>query len=215
MNPAARPPANPVVDEMRFQAFERTGLLSRAAPFLGAMGLALAVYPLPPYGNEPSALKAAIVINALILLAALAMPWQRLPHFAQLVPPFAYFAVIALLREADGGGGSAYSVLTMLPVFWLALYGTKRQLAVSFVGVAAVFLTPIVLVGSPEYPPGEWTRALLWTCVAPIIGFTVQSLVRQLRERAVESARRAEELQISQEETRKLVISMAAVTEAT
>src|SRR5205807_1585338 len=73
----------------------------------------------------------------------------------------------------------------------------------------------IVLVGSPEYPPGEWTRALLWTCVAPIIGFTVQSLVRQLRERAVESARRAEELQISQEETRKLVISMAAVTEAT
>ena len=56
---------------------------------------------------------------------------------------------------------------------------------------------------------------MLWICVAPIVGFTVQSLVRQLRERAAENLRRAEELQVSQEETRKLVVSMAAVTEAT
>ena len=103
----------------------------------------------------------------------------------------------------------------MLPVFWLALYGTRRQLGLGIVGVAALFLTPLLLVGSPEYPSSEWTRGLLWICVAPIVGFTVQSLVRQLRERAAENLRRAEELQVSQEETRKLVVSMAAVTEAT
>ncbi|TMK80442.1 MAG: GGDEF domain-containing protein [Actinobacteria bacterium] len=204
-----------IVDESAFQAFERSGLLSRAAPFLGAMALAIAVYPLPPNGNEPNALLAAVVLNALVLISALAMPWRRLPHFAQIVPPFAYFLVIALLREADGGSTSAYAVLSMLPVFWLALYGTRRQLAVSIVGVASVFLMPLLIVGAPEYPTSEWTRALLWICVAPIVGFTVQSLVRQLRDRADEAARRAEELQVSQEETRKLVVSMAAVTEAT
>jgi diguanylate cyclase (GGDEF)-like protein len=206
---------DPIGDQTRFQAFERVGLLSRAAPFLGAMWLAIIVYPLPPHGDRTSALLAAAVLNAFILIVALATPWRRLPHFAQIVPPLAYFAVIALLREADGGSASSYGVLAMLPVFWLALYGSRRQLAASIAGVAAVFLTPPLLVGAPEYPSSEWTRAILWICVAPIVGFTVQSLVRQLRERATEAARRAEELMVSQEETRKLVVSMAAVTEAT
>jgi diguanylate cyclase (GGDEF)-like protein len=204
----------PIIEESRFQAFERAGLLARAAPFLGAMWLALVVYPLPPNGSDSSALIGAAVLNALIVLSAIGLPWHRLPYFAQILPPFAYFVVIALLREADGGASSPFGVLAMLPVFWLALYGSRRQLAVSIVGVAAVYFLPVVLVGSPEYPPSEWTRGLLWICVAPIVGISVQSLVRQLRERATESARRAEELQVSQEETRKLVVSMAAVTEA-
>jgi diguanylate cyclase (GGDEF)-like protein len=160
-------------------------------------------------------LVAAVVLNALIILGAIAVPWRRLPHFAQIAPPFAYFIVIALLREADGGSVSAYAVLAMLPVFWLALYGSREQLAVSIVGVGAILVVPILIVGSPEYPPSELTRALLWVCVAPIVGFTVQSLVRQLRDRADENLKRAEELLVSQEETRKLVVSMAAVTEAT
>jgi diguanylate cyclase (GGDEF)-like protein len=179
------------------------------------MWLAVMVYPLPPEGNGSSApLIAAAVLNAFILIGAIVVPWHRLPHFAQVVPPFAYFIVIALLREADGGSMSSYGVLSMLPVFWLALYGTRKQLALSIVGVAAVFLAPLLLLGAPEYPSSEWTRGLLWVCVAPIVGFTVQSLVRQLRDRAAENLRRAEELQVSQEETRKLVVSMAAVTEA-
>jgi len=196
------------IDQSRFQAFERQGLLSRAAPFLGAMWLAIMVYPLPPSGHDSSALVAAALLNALILISALLTPWQRLPHFA-------YFVVIALLRASDGGSLSPYSVLAMLPVFWLALYGTWRLLALSICGVAALFLTPLLLVGGAEYPSSEWARALLWICVAPIVGFTVQSLVRQLRENAAENHRRAEELEVSQEETRKLVVSMAAVTEAT
>lgn len=211
-SPAAPTPS----DKSRFQAFERQGLLLRAAPFLGAMALAIMIYPLPPNGDDSSTLiLGAASLNALILIAALLIPWHRLPQVAQVVPPLAYFIVIALLREADGGSQSSYSVLTMLPVFWLALYGNRRNLAVGILGVAAVFLIPALLVGSPEYPASEWTRGLLWFCVTPIVGFTVQSLVRELRERAAENARRAEQLQVSQEETRKLVVSMAAVTEAT
>jgi diguanylate cyclase (GGDEF)-like protein len=202
-------------DQSTFQAFEREGLLRRAGPFLGAMWLAIMIYPLPPHGGDSRALLPAAVLNALIVIAAIAVPWKRLPSFAQVVPAFGYFVVIALLREADGGGMSSYAALSMLPVFWLALYGTRDQLAISIAGVAAVFVAPLVLVGAPDYPSSEWTRALLWICVAPIIGFTVQSLVGQLRRSAGENARRAEELQVSQEETRKLVVSMAAVTEAT
>jgi diguanylate cyclase (GGDEF)-like protein len=202
-------------DESTFQAFDRQGLLRRAAPFLGAMAAAILIYPLPPDGGDSRAFLPALVLNALIVIAAIAVPWKRLPAFATIMPAFAYFVVIALMREADGGGMSSYSALCMLPVFWLALYGTRDQLAISIAGVGAVFIAPLLLVGAPEYPSSDWTRALLWICVAPIVGFTVQSLVGQLRRSAGENRRRADELQVSQEETRKLVVSMAAVTEAT
>src|SRR5947207_3525846 len=202
-------------DESTFQPFARSGLLRRAAPFVGAMWLALVIYPLPPHGGDSRALLPAVVVNVLILVAVLIVPWSRLGPMAAVLPPLAYLLVVALLRDADGGGASAYGALLILPIFWLALYGSPQQLAVGFAGLAAVFVVPILLVGGPDYPSGEWTRAMVWLCVAPIIGFTVQSLVREQRNRAEENQRRADELQVSQEETRKLVVSMAAVTEAT
>ena len=89
-------------EQSRFQAFEHAGLLARAAPFLGAMWLAIMAFPLPPEVETSPVVVAAVVLNALIVLGAIAVPWGRLPHFAQIAPPLAYFLVIALLREADG-----------------------------------------------------------------------------------------------------------------
>src|SRR5262249_55200910 len=202
-------------DESTFQPFDRTGLLRRAAPFVGAMWLALVIYPLPPHGGDSRALLPAVLLNVLILVAVLLAPWRRLGPMAAVAPPLAYLVVVALLREADGGGSSAYGALFMLPIFWLALYGNPQQLAVGFAGRAARSVVPSPVGAAPASPPSEWTRAMVWLCVAPIIGFTVQSLVREQRKRAEENLRRADELQVSQEETRKLVVSMAAVTEAT
>ena len=202
-------------DDARLEAFAREGLLARGAPFLGAMLVALAVFPLPPGGSGGSALIAAAVLSAVIVLTCAAAPWSHLPRFAQVIPPFAYFVVVALLRDSDGGAQSAYATLSMLPMFWLALYGTRGDLAVGIAGVAAVFCAPLLFVGAPEYPNSEWTRAILWVCVAPIVGYTAQGLVRQLRERATESTRRTDELLKSQRETRRLVENMAAVTDAT
>jgi diguanylate cyclase (GGDEF)-like protein len=167
----------------------RPGLLRRSAPFLGAMLLALAVLPLPPDGDRPVAVLLAVGMTASIVATVLFAPWHRLPRFAEAVPPLAYFVVIALLRDSQGGSASGYSALAMLPVFWLALYGTRSQLAIAIAGLAAMFLTPLVLLGAPDYPPTEWRTALLWICVAPIVGYTVQALVAELRSRA-EDARR-------------------------
>ena len=43
-------------DQSTLQAFDRQGLLRRAAPFLGAMWLAIMIYPLPPQGGDSRAL---------------------------------------------------------------------------------------------------------------------------------------------------------------
>jgi len=151
------------------------------------MALALAVLPLPPGGDRPNEIGLAIGLTLLIVATVAIAPWQHLPRFAEVVPPLAYFVVIALLRESQGGALSGYSALAMLPVFWLALYGTRGHLAVGIAGVASMFFAPLLLLGPPDYPAAEWRRAILWICVAPIVGFTVQALVAELRTRAEET----------------------------
>jgi diguanylate cyclase (GGDEF)-like protein len=172
------------------------------------MVLSLAVLPPPPVGDRPNVVLLAVALSALIVATVVYAPWHRLPRFAEVVPPLAYFAVIALLRESQSGAVSGYSALAMLPVFWLALYGTRGQLAIGIAGLASMFLAPLFLLGAPEYPPSEWRQAILWICIAPIVGFTVQSLVTALRSRAEDAAR-------NENETRRTLAYMASVTSVT
>jgi diguanylate cyclase (GGDEF)-like protein len=171
------------------------------------MLLALVLLPLPDQVDRPAMALLAIALSALIVLSVRFVPWRRLPPYAEAVPPLAYFLVIALLRESQPGATSGYSALAMLPVFWLALYGTRGQLAIGIAGLASTFLAPMFLDAS-EYPATEWRPALLWICAAPIVGFTVQALVTRLRERVEDAAR-------STDETRRLLAYMAAVTAVT
>jgi diguanylate cyclase (GGDEF)-like protein len=197
----------------RRDSFARRRLLARAAPFLGAGLLPFATLPLPPEIVSPPSVAAAALLTALICLTAVYVPWDRLPPVAQVVPPLAYFVVIALLREAEGGS-AGYATLVMLPVFWLALYGRRGELAIGIIGVAATFFTPLFLIGPPEYPASEWRVAILWVAMASLVGFTVQRLVTRLRERAEESAKRAEALRRSEQESHAMLMTVAAVAEA-
>jgi diguanylate cyclase (GGDEF)-like protein len=172
------------------------------------MALALAVLPLPPGGDRPLVILLAAALSAVVVATVVAAPWHRLPRFAEAVPPLTYFVVIALLRESQVGSDSGYATLALLPVFWLALYGTRTQLAIGIAGLASMFTAPLLIVGSPDYPSSEWRRALLWICVAPIVGYTVQGLVTALRSRAEEAAR-------SDNDTRQMLGFMASVTEVT
>ena len=171
------------------------------------MLLALVLLPMPEPVERPSMALLAIALSALIVLSVRFVPWRRLPPYAEAVPPLAYFLVIALLRESHPGATAGYSALAMLPVFWLALYGTRGQLAIGIAGLASTFLAPMFLDAS-EYPATEWRPALLWICAAPIVGFTVQALVTRLRERVDDAARSADE-------TRRLLAYMASVTAVT
>lgn len=164
--------------------FRREGLLRRAAPFLVATVVAFAAIRLPATErSDPELISAGLLMLALVAVAVV-LPWQQLPRTADLLPPLMYMVVIALLRDGLGGSVSAYSALQILPVLWLAMYGTRVQLAVSVLGVALLLVMPILLIGGPEYTDEEWRRALLWVTVCGIIGLAVQDLVEQVRQRA-------------------------------
>jgi len=97
--------------------------------------------------------------------------------------PFAFLGVIALMRQSTGGA-AGYAVLVMLPVLWLALYGTFRQLVTSIGLTVAVFLVPIMVVGAPSYPASSASRIVLWPITAAIVGGSTYRLVAAERRRA-------------------------------
>jgi GGDEF domain-containing protein len=148
------------------------------------MVLALVAIRLPAIERDTGRLLAAAILNALLVVLVIVLPWQKLPRTADLLPPLIYMIVVALLRDGLGGAVSAYSTLLILPVLWLAMYGTRSDLAVGVVGVAVLLIMPIVTIGGAEYTDEEWRRALLWVTVAGILGLAVQDLVEQVRQRA-------------------------------
>ena len=159
--------------------------LKPAAPFAAAAFLALAVFPTMK-GGDTTLLPIAGGLTVAIAVAALATPWAWLPPWAAAIPAFAYFPVVALLRDAQDGAHSPFAILVLLPVFWLALHGTPRQLAWSIAASAATLALPQITSGGASYPPSEWGRVALVTLIAALIGATVQGLVGEVRRRESE-----------------------------
>src|SRR5215218_10753517 len=69
----------------------------------------------------------------------------------------------------------------MLPIMFLALYGNRRTLYVVAVATVLASAVPIIVIGAPDYPFGEWRRTVVWVAVAPMVGLVVQDLVLRLR----------------------------------
>ncbi|MBA2366334.1 MAG: GGDEF domain-containing protein [Actinobacteria bacterium] len=159
----------------------RSGLMGRTAPFGLATCLAFALVPIQPLGEHVVALLIAATISVLIIGAAVLFPWDKHPSYLEAIPPLAFFAVIPFLRQAEGGAGSGYGLLALLPILWLALYGTRFQLTLAFAAMIMTFAAPIILLGEPRYPPTEWRRVLIWASLGPLIGLTVQRLVIEVR----------------------------------
>lgn len=153
----------------------------RLLPFAVASVVAFPMAYLPPEVPRLPHLLAAGVLMVVVAALVTLLEWERLPIAARLLPPLLYLLAIGLLRHADGGSASGYSPLVLVPLFWIALYGTRWQLVVVVVGVAALFVVPEATLGPPVYDHTEVKRAGVWLAVAPIVGATVQSLTGRLR----------------------------------
>jgi diguanylate cyclase (GGDEF)-like protein len=119
------------------------------------------------------------------------VPWRGvLGRFAEVLPSLIFLTAVAFLRGSVGAANSGVTVLTLLPVFWTALYGDRRQLCVVTVAVAVFFFAPLLLVGAPQYPPSQYRAGVLFLAVSAIIGFTTQWLVTEVRFQATDAEHR-------------------------
>jgi diguanylate cyclase (GGDEF)-like protein len=155
------------------------------APFAAAALLAFALVPIgSPVEWGEYAL--ALALCAGVMAGTVLGPWTAFPGALRLVLPAGFLLAAALLRDAAGGTSSGVSILALLPVFWVALYGTRLVLGVMVLGVGAFFAVPILLVGDPAYPATGLRTAILFMIVAGLVGSTVQRLVGQVRAQVTE-----------------------------
>ena len=162
----------------------RMDVLRSTGPFVGVAVAALLTIPVPPAEAYPLAAGAAIALTLVMALCALLLPWHLMPAGGRIVIPLLFFVNVALLRHSEGGAGSGFALLTLLPVVWLALYGSRRQLIASLVLMGATLTGPILLIGGSAYPVSEWRRGLLYLLIGSMIGFVIQELVVKARTRA-------------------------------
>ncbi len=157
-----------------------SGALRRVFPFAAAAILGVATLIVPSAQHDKVLIALALGLTAAVIAAGLILPWRCLPAVCQAVPPFVYFAVVLILRHAEGGAASGMSPLLMIPYFWISLYGTRKQLAVATVTAAAVLTLPILLIGLPKYPATEWRRAIIWVSIVPVMGYAIRELVERV-----------------------------------
>ena len=147
---------------------------------LVAVGTVLiALVPFPHDARREIAI-AGILFFALVA-AAFLVPWETLPDFAWLIIPVGYIAVIAIIRDAQGGSHSGLVVVYLLPIVWLSLYGRRLHLLVGLFCLDLALLVPLLLVGAPKYPTIEWRQVAVMATVTTLVASTVYTMVSRDR----------------------------------
>jgi PAS domain S-box-containing protein len=154
----------------------RQALGQYVAGFSAVTALGVLLGALSPL-TDPGELLAGGIALLVLAAASLLAPWRRLPEWAPATVPIAYYGVFALLRDGAGGSRSLMGPLVVLPLIWLALYRTPRQLLLGMFALLATIGLPSLLIGGSAYPADGWRSVVLWAAVAPLTGFTVQRLV--------------------------------------
>jgi hypothetical protein len=147
---------------------------------LVAVGTVLmAVVPFPHDARREISL--AGVLFFVLVAAAFLLPWERLPDWAWLIIPIGYIAVIAIIRDAQGGSGSGLVAVYLLPIVWLSLYGRRLHLLVGLFCLDLALLVPLLIVGPPKYPTIEWRQVAVMATVTALVASTVYTMVSRDR----------------------------------
>jgi len=167
----------------RESAFRKEGLGARVAPFaLGALvGLLHVVFQDLREGDVDQIVLGLLGTLA-VVAAAMVVPWQRLPPALEALVPYLCITLVFALCMSSEGPKTPFGLLLLLPDFWLALYGTRTQLAVGF-GLSAVVL---FVPGSIDPISGRIShlyveQGLLMIALFVPMCLTTQSLVMRIR----------------------------------
>ena len=86
-----------------------------------------------------------------------------------------------MLRHASDGPASGFLPLTLLPIVWLGVFGTRRELIAGLVVLALTLFVPYLVAGEPQYPPSSLRSSLLTLMVAALAGAVTQTLLEEAR----------------------------------
>jgi PAS domain S-box-containing protein len=121
-----------------------------------------------------------VVIAVAGVLAARAQRGRALIVIGSLL----YIVAVALLRHSGITTAAGYVPLMLLPIVFLALFGSRRALVLGLGAMTIALVVPFLFYGEPRYPSTGWRTALLFLTVGALTGLSIQSLVARVREAA-------------------------------
>jgi PAS domain S-box-containing protein len=133
-----------------------------------------------PHGARVEILIALLIFFVLVT-TAFTLPWERFPNWAWLSIPIGYMAVIALIRDAQGGSDSELVIVYLLPIVWMSLYGRRLHLLVGLFCMDLALMLPVLLVGAPNYPLSTWRQVIILVVVTTLVASTISMMVHRDR----------------------------------
>lgn len=116
-----------------------TGRFRRLMPFAATRAICMLIaVPTSTWTNPGLAVAGSILVGAM-LVAAVALPWHRMPRLTQLTYPYSMVVGTLLLAAATGNDiGSPFIATLAVPLMWLALYENRNSvlLAALLIGIA-------------------------------------------------------------------------------
>jgi diguanylate cyclase (GGDEF)-like protein/PAS domain S-box-containing protein len=161
---------------------DRNSAIGRLWPFvlaaIAVLAIAIALGPIDDTGR----LIAGIAFIPVVIGVAVLVPWRRIGTRWQLAPVVLAFVAVALARDATGGAESLLASLLLLPVIWVAFYGTNNEVLFMLAAVAATLTVPAILEGPPLYPDNKAVEAaLLWLALVAGVTFASRRLTSDVR----------------------------------
>jgi signal transduction histidine kinase len=155
-----------------------------------AVAFALLLMPV----SERDYRQITIAVGIALAVIALSTMWRVAPRVIELGVPLGYLLVVAILRDAVGGGSSGFGGLFLLPIIYLALFAPRIELFVGLGAMAAANIVPLLVIGKPDYPSTTWRGTLVQVGAAAVAGLTIHQLVGETRAHAAETAVQNERL---------------------
>lgn len=163
--------------------YSRDRLFRRWGPGFGLAIVAL-LHLVGPDVPEASGLVVRVggLCAAAVALTCL-VPWERVPRSFQTFPPLILLTAAFIIREATGGASSPFAELPLLPMVWLAAYGTRAELSVGLIGLVLVNLAPAA--SDPGAPAG--VRTLFLAGAGGAMALALNLVVERLRQAPAET----------------------------
>jgi two-component system, sensor histidine kinase and response regulator len=151
-------------------------------PFFAAalIGLLAVVLPGPPTDWTLFGIAVALTLGVAVAGTLAARTQRGRPLI--LIGSLAYIVAVAILRHSGITAAAGYVPLMLLPIVFLALFGTRAQLLIGLAGMTAALLIPFLAFGEPRYVSTGWRTTLLFLTVGTLTGLAIQSLVARVRE---------------------------------
>jgi diguanylate cyclase (GGDEF)-like protein/PAS domain S-box-containing protein len=175
------------MENMTAQPSRRSDIPRWVASFVGVVVIAIASLASGPHALVEIAVAGGM--TAALAAVTVAAPWAQMPRWSRSLPPFGFFVVIYVLRGYRGGDDSGFNPLTLLPLFWIALYGGRRELWAAILIVCVSFAAPVALDAGDRLDVADWRRAVIWVLVCVVLGPRIQKLVREVAIRGAEVER--------------------------